>query len=167
MALPDFTINSATAQGPYSSKYETWTSLLGDNEDVKNKLLNATFSSSNAISAELGMDFRKYENFVHFSSAKERLDNFKYKVELIEFYDKKISTLSASLAPTAEINRGQFVTKKNDIISKFDAYEDYLYAESSSYESGSYGIFNASTWPKTGSSYHHILFHSTSSAFTP
>tara|TARA_R110002012_G_scaffold186759_3_gene353507 strand:+ start:4317 stop:8024 length:3708 start_codon:yes stop_codon:yes gene_type:complete len=166
MALPDFTTNFATAQGPLSSKYETWESLFGSNEGVKNKLLNATFSGSKATSAELGMDFRKYENFVHFSSAKERLDNFKYKIQLIEYYDSKITALSASLSPSAETNRGQFVTKKNDIISKFDAYENYLYTESSSYESGSYGIFNASTWPKSNSTIPYTLTSSTSSAFT-
>ena len=166
MALPDFTINSATAQGPLSSKYETWTSLLGDDDDVKNKLLNATFSSSKATSAELGIDYRKYENFVHFSSAKERLDNFKYKIQLIEYYDSQSAVLSASASPTAQVNRTQFVTKKNDIVSKFDGYEDYLYTESSSYESGSYGIFNASTWPKTNTSIPYTLAHSTSSAVT-
>jgi len=166
MALPDFTTNFSTAQGPLSSKYETWASLLGSNEDVKNKLLNATFSGSNATSAELGIDYRKYENFVHFSSAKERLDNFKYKIQLIEYYDSQSVALSASASPAAEVNRVQFVTKKNDIISKFDAYEDYLYTESSSYENGSYGIFNASTWPKTNSSIPYTLAHSTSSAFT-
>jgi hypothetical protein len=166
MAPPDFTINSATSQGPVSSKYETWESLLGSTEDVKNKLLNATFSGSNATSAELGIDFRKYENFVHFSSAKERLDNFKYKIQLIEYYDSQSVALSASASPAAEVNRVQFVTKKNNIVSKFDAYEDYLYTESSSYENGSYGIFNASTWPKTNSSIPYTLAHSTSSAFT-
>ena len=95
MALPDFTINSGTSQGPVSSNYETWTSLFGTNEDVKNKLLNSVFSGSNVTSAELGIDYRKYENFIHFSSAKERLDNFKYKIELIEYYDAKVSALSA------------------------------------------------------------------------
>jgi hypothetical protein len=114
----------------------------------------------------LGIDYRKYENFIHFSSAKERLDNFKYKIELIEYYDAKVSALSASTSPSAEINRVQFVTKKNDIISKFDGYENYLYTESSSYENGSYGIFNASTWPKTDSTIPYTLTSSTAPAFT-
>jgi hypothetical protein len=166
MALPDFTINSGTSQGPVSSNYETWASLFGTNEDVKNKLLNSVFSGSSATSAELGIDYRKYENFIHFSSAKERLDNFKYKIELIEYYDAKVSALSASTSPSAEINRVQFVTKKNDIVSKFDGYENYLYTESSSYENGSYGIFNASTWPKTDSTIPYTLTSSTAPAFT-
>ena len=166
MALPDFTINSGTSRGPVSSKYETWTSLLGSNEGVNNRLLNSVFSGSNATSAELGIDYRKYENFIHFSSAKERLDNFKYKIELIEYYDAKVSALSASTSPSAEINRVQFVTKKNDIVSKFDGYENYLYTESSSYENGSYGIFNASTWPKTDSTIPYTLTSSTAPAFT-
>ena len=149
MALPDFTSNSSAWDGPISSKYETWTSLFGSNEGVRDKLLNSVFSGSNATSAVLGIDYRKYENFIHFSSAKERLDNFKYKIQLIEHYDSQVTALSASTSPLAEINRVQFVTKKNDIVSKFDGYENYLYTESSSYENGSYGIFNASTWPKS------------------
>ena len=163
MALPDFTINAETAQGPLSSKYETWESLLGSNEGVKNELLNSMFSSSAAKSAVLGIDYRKYANFVHFSSAKERLDNFKYKIQLIEYYDSQSAVLSSSASPAAEINRIQFVTKKNNIVSKFDGYENYLYTESSSYENGSYGIFNASTWPKSTSAKPHTLLHSTSS----
>ena len=163
MALPDFTINAETSQGPLSSKYETWESLLGTNEGVKNELLNSMFSSSAANSAVLGIDYRKYANFVHFSSAKERLDNFKYKIQLIEYYDSQSAVLSSSASPAAEINRIQFVTKKNNIVSKFDAYENYLYTESSSYENGSYGIFNASTWPKSTSAKPHTLLHSTSS----
>ena len=166
MALPDFTTNFATSQGPLSSKYETWESLLGTNEGVKNELLNSMFSSSAATSAVLGIDYRKYDNFVHFSSAKERLDNFKYKIQLIEYYDSQSAVLSSSSSPTAEVNRIQFVTKKNNIISKFDSYENYLYTESSSYESGSYGVFNASTWPKSTSAKPHALFHSTSSEVT-
>lgn len=166
MALPDFTTNFSTEQGPLSSKYETWESLFGSNEGVKNKLLNTIFSSSAASSAVLGIDYRKYDNFIHFSSAKERLDNFKYKIQLIEYYDSQTAALSSSASPSAELNRAQFVTKKNNIISKFDGYEDYLYTESSSYENGSYGIFNASTWPKTNSSIPYTLASSTSSAFT-
>ena len=98
-----------------------------------------------------------------FSSAKERLDNFKYKIQLIEYYDSQSAVLSSSASPAAEINRIQFVTKKNNIVSKFDAYENYLYTESSSYENGSYGVFNASTWPKSTSAKPHTLLHSTSS----
>jgi len=164
MALADFTINSSTAQGPLSSKYETWDSLLGTDETVKNKLLNSFFSSSTATSAELGMDYREYKNFIHFSSAKERLDNFQYKTQLIEYYDSQSAVLSSSDSPAAETNRIQFVTKKNNIVSKFDGYEEYLYTKSSSYENGSYGIFNASTWPKTNTTQPYTLAHSTSSA---
>ena len=166
MAHPDFTIKSATSQGPLSSKYETWNSLLGDNVDVKSKLLNSIFSGSARTSAELGMDYRKYENFVHFSSAKERLENFKYKIQLIEYYDSKILALSGSAAPASTANRLEFGTKKNTLISKFDGYENYLYTESSSYENGSYGIFTPSTWPKTNSTIPYTLTSSTAPAFT-
>jgi hypothetical protein len=164
MAHPDFTVNSSISQGPLSSRYETWDTLLGSDETVKNKLLNSFFSSSIATSAELGIDYRTYDNFVHFSSATERLANFKYKVQLSEYYDSQSIALKASTSPAAETNRIQFTTKKNDIVSKFDGYENYLYTKSSSYETGSYGAFNPSTWPKTNTSEPYILAHSTSSA---
>ena len=37
-----------------------------------------------------------FENFVNFSSASERLDNFMYKIRLIEFYKNKFEALSAT-----------------------------------------------------------------------
>ena len=33
---------------------------------------------------ELSVDYSRYENFINFSSAQKRLENFKYKIEQIE-----------------------------------------------------------------------------------
>lgn len=57
---------------------------------------------------ELGIDYDNFENFIFFSSAKERIENFLFKTELIT---------SAS---------GDDVKIQN-IINKFDHYERYLY----------------------------------------
>ena len=66
-----------------------------------------------------------WKNFVHFSSAKERVDNFVYKVKLIELYENLITSAStdytlmgnasytASLSSTQEIERQNI--KKNQI----------------------------------------------------
>ena len=84
---------------------------------------------------EISVDYSDYSDFIHFSSALTRLENFYYKLSLIEEY-----TYNANLAPSISTNQNIWQNKINDIITNFDGYEYYLY-----YESGSYA------WPKTNS----------------
>ena len=98
-----------------------------------------------------------FENFSHFSSAVDRLKNFKYKVELIETYDKKTKNLedipgatSASINILSEKNK--INSKKEKLIKGFDGYEHFLY-----YTSGTYA------WPKHESSPPYTLCSPTSS----
>jgi hypothetical protein len=84
-----------------------------------------------------------FENFIHFSSDTERLQNFKYKLELIETYSSSLAHLnniSGSISASNFIleNKSILETKQNRLIQGFDYYERYLY-----YESGAYA------WPKT------------------
>ena len=166
MKNPDFTVPVGATTAPTSTKFESWSSLFGGDTTTKDRLLNKVFSGSTAKSAELGIDYRKYANFVHFSSAKERLENFKYKIQLIEYYDSKLTAMATSTSSAISANKTNYISKKNKIIASFDGYENYLYYESSSYESSSYGSFNASTWPKSGSAHPYVLYHSTSSEAT-
>jgi hypothetical protein len=100
---------------------------------------------------EINVDYTDYSNFVYFSSAQTRLENFYYKLALIEEY-----TFSASYTTgTSTIYTGGsqqiWQNKINDIITNFDGYEYYLYYESSSY-----------SWPKTNSEYPYINDSTTS-----
>jgi len=82
---------------------------------------------------ELNIDYTSYSNFIHFSSAQTRLENFFYKLSLIEQY-----TFSSSFTNTSAVNYytsgSQIIwdNKINDIITNFDGYEYYLYFESGS-----------------------------------
>lgn len=80
--------------------------------------------------AEISIDYTDYTNFVHFSSAEERLKNFRYKMSLLEEYNYSAS-ISNNYQP-------HYDTLTKNIIAKFDGYEKYLYFESSS-----------KAWPKT------------------
>lgn len=82
--------------------------------------------------AEISIDYTNYAEFIHFSSAQERLSNFRYKVGLIEEYN-----YSSSISSNYENHYKNLV---KGVISKFDGYEKYLY-----FESGAYA------WPKTNS----------------
>jgi hypothetical protein len=90
-----------------------------------------------------------WDNFVHFSSAAERVNNFVYKVQLIENYETLIVSASVgpqtgSLAAQQEVQR--LNAKKSSLIQGFDGFETFLYT-SSSYTTNSSGSM---TWPYNG-----------------
>ena len=100
-----------------------------------------------------------FENFVHFGSAVERLNNFKYKVERIEFFNSQSSNLSkgniadgSSTSSFVLDDKESYHQLKQDMIKSFDGYEYFLY-----YTSGSYA------WPKSNSTKPYILHSPTSS----
>lgn len=103
---------------------------------------NKIFSEVKSISPDINVDFTDFSNFVHFSSAKERLANFRYKLILLETYaaeKEEIRSLdSASLAISSSDLYYDNLTK--GILTKFDSYERYLYYQSSS-----------KAWPKSNS----------------
>jgi len=92
---------------------------------------------------EINVDYSDYSNFVHFSSAKTRLENFILKLALIEQYQYN-NKLPEGATTNNYISQSQnlWLDKINSIITNFDGYEYYLY-----YESGS------TAWPKSNSTY--------------
>jgi hypothetical protein len=85
---------------------------------------------------EINVDYSSYSNFVHFSSAQRRLENFYYKLTLIEQYQGNIIPQTAGTYNSQ--SNALWENRINDIITYFDGYEYYLYYTSES-----------STWPKT------------------
>jgi hypothetical protein len=86
---------------------------------------------------EINIDYSKYDNFIHFSSAQTRLENFYYKLSLIEQYQASASLVSSNNTYTLGSNT-LLQNKIDDIITNFDGYEYYLYYTSAS-----------TAWPKT------------------
>jgi len=95
---------------------------------------------------EINVDYSDYSNFIYFSSALTRLENFYYKLQLIEEYSYSAS-LSNLTGPDAYIvtSKNIWDEKINEIITTFDGYDYFLY-----YESGS------ASWPKTNLVYPYI-----------
>lgn len=88
--------------------------------------------------AELSIDHSDYNSFINFSSAEERLRNFKYKLDLINTYQLSSNTISQiGTYSTGSVKHYDVLI--NNILSNFDHYDRFLYYESSSY-----------SWPKTG-----------------
>ena len=168
---PNYNVIDAKDKPAKSSEFESWNSILGTNATSKQSIIDTYVSSSDNV--ELNIDYRKYDTFVHFSSATERLKNFKYKLELIEYYNSQSNVVSidqvgkSGTAATSSAqflqNKAMYETKRANVISGFDGYEKYLYFESHSTEVTSYGTFPSATWPKTTSSRPYTLRHTTSS----
>lgn len=168
---PNYNVIDAKDKPAKPSEFESWNSILGTNATSKQSIIDTYVSSSDNV--ELNIDYRKYDTFVHFSSATERLKNFKYKLELIEYYNSQSNVVSidqvgkSGTAATSSAqflqNKAMYETKRANVISGFDGYEKYLYFESHSTEVTSYGTFPSATWPKTTNSRPYTLRHTTSS----
>jgi len=128
-------INNST---PYYSQnsLQQNTSLLGSGS-----LLYQINSILSEKGIELNIDYSDYANFIHFSSAKTRLENFYYKLSLIEQYSYNSNiALSSSINSYISSSQNVWNNKINEIITNFDGYEYYLYFNSES-----------KSWPKSNS----------------
>ena len=122
--------------------------------NLSNLLINSSTSSYQQLqswleekSIEITVDYTDFSNFIHFSSAVERLDNFKYKLSQIQSLQADLTTLDNISTGSSFVNTNKEIlqNKLDTIIEKFDGYEYYLY-----FESGS------KAWPKTNSSKPYI-----------
>jgi hypothetical protein len=88
----------------------------------------------------INVDYSNYDNFIHFSSAQTRLENFYYKLSLIQQYNYSAS-LSSGTTANYYVSSSNVIwqSKIDEIITGFDNYEYFLY-----FDSGS------ACWPKTG-----------------
>ncbi len=148
IAGPNFKIDTRL-NSSVPSEFKTYDELLGGSitssyENILNALNNNSEPNIeyNNLVTDSGYHF---ENFVHFSSAVERLNNFKYKLKLTELYDSQVSNIStivgnASSSITVLNSKKIIEDKKKKIIEGFDGYERFLYYESNSF-----------SWPKSNS----------------
>jgi hypothetical protein len=114
-----------------ASGSQTSTQLV---EEFINK--NELSTSKLNIQYQTGSDYA-WNNFVKYSSAEERIENFYYKIKTLEFYESKLDSLeTASLATTSSITVQNEQSRISGSITNlkkgFDAFEKYMYSESSS-----------------------------------
>ena len=104
------------------------------------------FSLFHEKGVEISIDHTLYSDFVHFSSAQERLINFKYKLDLITSYSASLASINGQTPGTQGAiglqgisgSRTYYEGLMEGVLNNFDHYERFLY-----YESGS------SSWPKS------------------
>jgi len=133
-----------------------------------NEILDTTQTSSyqqvksylEETSVNINIDHEDFSNFVHFSSAVERLENFRYKLTLIQNYQSDLNSLKGidELTDDSFVSASKATIQDNidTLIEKFDNYEYYLY-----FNSGS------KSWPKSNEfpPYDNLSVNDTGSLF--
>jgi len=123
------------------SQYFNYNELFSFPTNNSFRELNSLF---NEKGAELGVDYSDFSNFINFSSAEERLRNFKYKIDLISSYQSSLNAINLTTisynATGISGSTAYYENLLNGIVNNFDHYERHLY-----FESGS------TSWPKLNS----------------
>lgn len=129
-------INNSTNYTNYTTLSSTTASLSLGTGSLQYQLNNLLAQKGLSIN----VDYSNYNNFIHFSSAQTRIENFYYKLQLLENYTYSSSLSNNSSSGSYYVSSSNIVwqNKIDSIITTFDSYEYYLY-----YTSGS------TSWPKT------------------
>ena len=120
-------INNSTVSLDYTTL--TTTALTSSQNQLKSLLEEKGI--------DINVDYTDFNNFIHFSSAQARLENFYYKMSLLEDYSSSIAVLNNTTNNNPSASLAVYESLTSNIITNFDDYEYYLY-----YSSGSW------TWPK-------------------
>ena len=131
---PNFNLKEETPKGSsgedFSYSQLTSTPLTSSYNEIQNLLVQKEI--------DININYENFEEFIHFSSAKTRLENFYYKVGLIESASNQISTfLEQITGGTLDTiayseSKATLTNQIEDVIKNFDGYEKFLYYDSGS-----------------------------------
>ncbi len=142
---PDFYVQVGENQ---ATDYFNWEEITQANTPDHAEIVESVLSSS-VFKQNLSVNYSRFSEFVKLSSAQTRLEVFANKLADIEFYESKSffskdaystiwsSSADASASLVVATDNSYWQSKKSDVISSFDGYETFLYAESGAY-----------SWPK-------------------
>ena len=120
----NYSYNTSTDTG-----LKSWNELLGASTSTSQQLVDAYFSGS---FTKLNINYSDFNNFIFYSSATARVENFVYKFKLLDYYTSQ-SLNAASISGSVSLNSSNnFLQLRSNLIGSFDAFEKYLYYESSS-----------------------------------
>jgi hypothetical protein len=135
---PNFTVDVVDETG-----YEFFNQIVSSGSVTSTDIVNQYLSKSQFSLEDLNIDYTSgsdvtssyfvvFDNFVNFSSAKTRIENFQYKIETIENWETKItSTLySSSVLSTSSISlltSASYNDKIKAIRNGFDGFEKKMY----------------------------------------
>ena len=133
IAGPNLSLNIKQESGVDSEEI-TYDTLIQSNLTSSQSELQSLLKEKGI---KININYEDYSEFVKFSSAKTRLENFYYKVGLIEGYNNSIDDLEAITSDTTasaefSASKASYTGKRDEIIKNFDGYEQFLYFDSGS-----------------------------------
>ena len=145
---PNFKIDMGTYGKSVGTDLKSWNELLDTNLQTSQQIIDKYVSASSHTN--INVNYSDFSEFVHYSSAVERVNNFKYKLELVEGFDSRIKTLKQVSGSAALTNISQSITRKSAVVSGMDGWEKWMYTEPSSslYSHYSSSKFTFQPWPK-------------------
>ena len=155
IAGPNLNLNIKDETGVSSIEY-SYDTLVNSNITSSTNQIQSLLEEKGI---KININYEDFSNYVKFSSAKTRLENFYYKVGLIENYTNQISILNSNIVSdtttTIEFSESKatFENNINNIIKNFDSYEYFMY-----YNSGS-----DYSYPKSSTSSPYTLYSTGSS----
>tara|TARA_R110000764_G_scaffold71567_1_gene147362 strand:- start:8480 stop:17566 length:9087 start_codon:yes stop_codon:yes gene_type:complete len=147
---PNLSLNIKNQVGA-SGQFETYNTLLNTNSTSSFNQIQSILNENNI---QINVNYEKYSEYVQFSSAQTRLENFAYKAGRIEHFTNQINALSSQIqsgtTKTSAYSSSKAVYERDikDLITNFDGYDYFLY-----YNSGS-----KDTWPKQTTTLPYILY---------
>ena len=165
---PNFNIDEYTVQS-VATDYKSFNDLLASNVSTSQKIIDKYVSGSSGIA--LNIQYNEFSNFVHYGSAAEQVENFYYKMQLIESYSDKINTLKTStLSSYISTNINDVYDQRNAVVNSFSNFEKYLFFESDITRLYTHITGSVSPWPKqsvaSGSTWSEAFERWSMAAFT-
>jgi hypothetical protein len=125
---PNFTIEADNGIG-----YQVYDSLLASGSNSSTNLLYKYTDSLGIDISKLQIQYVSgsqytFENFSNFGSVEERANNFYYKLQLIENYKSRYSSLVTNTMGSVTSNNAiSAFDNINKIVNGFDGFENFLY----------------------------------------
>ena len=111
--------------------------LIASGSTTSTDLVNQFVSGSGFDLKRLDIQFTgsngeyTWEEFVRYSSAEERVENYVYKINLIDFYLNRIDLVTSGSDYTTSISlvneKSRLENQINQVKNGFDAFEDFIY----------------------------------------
>lgn len=128
---PNFDIDTSL-YASQATVFKNWNDLLDANLPTRQRIIENVLSGSGI---KLNIDYTSFDNFIFYSSAEERVQNYHWKVSRIEEYSSSIAVLLNSTASnTVWVSQSVDINQKriDQITSGFDQWEQWLYYEPTS-----------------------------------
>jgi hypothetical protein len=150
---PNFDIDTDEYKS-LATTYKTWNDLIGTTPQTSQQIIDNYFGTA-LTGIKLHIDYRYFKNYIHFSSAEERVRNFFWKIKRIEYYTQQISIANNVNSALKVQNILKLKTLRNNIVTGFDDFEKYLFFSNTTntiYTNYNEDLFVVTPYPKNSSS---------------